>query len=389
MPRLASSRSAAVAVFLCACNNNATDPTDGGFGGGGGVMTEPTESTTAPIDPTTTGQPGESSGGQPGTTETSADGTSTGDTAGETTTTTTTTTTDTTGIDCTPGYQGCVCLPDNKCGNGLECDPEVQMCVPLGSLCGDAIVGGAEECDNGVNNGDDTMCKLDCTLQVCGDGALGPGEACDDGNMVDEDECTNACKPAVCGDMAVQTNEECDDGNMSNTDACVACKAAVCGDKFIQAGVEGCDDGNQIDKDGCSATCMVELGVCGAQFSTGWCPQAGTKEQYTRCESVTNNNKTCNNPIIRYGVLEGGIPADHSGNNFNAWCVQLGFAGYAGQFTLGNRPCDAPQGRLFGCTGYDEGVWHWCDWQDGNWYSQTLDYHQCNDGTQITSITCQ
>ena len=27
-------------------------------------------------------------------------------------------------------------------------------------------------------------------------------------------------------------------------------------------------------------------------------------------------------------------------------------------------------------------------WQDGPWYNQILDYHTCNDGQQITSITC-
>jgi hypothetical protein len=114
----------------------------------------------------------------------------------------------------------------------------------------------------------------------------------------------------------------------------------------------------------------------------GWCPQNGTKEQFTRCESVANGGKTCNNPFIRYGVVEGGIPASHGGNDYQAWCTQLGFAGFSGQVSLGNRACDAPQGRLFGCTGYDEPVWHWCDWQDGNWYNQSLDNHGCNMGTR-------
>jgi hypothetical protein len=111
--------------------------------------------------------------------------------------------------------------------------------------------------------------------------------------------------------------------------------------------------------------------------------------QYTKCESIGNNAKTCNNPEIKYGNLAGGIPASHPGNDFNKWCQQLGFAGWANQVTYGNRDCTAPKGRLFGCTSYDENVWHWCDWQDGPWYNQQLDYHTCNDGQQITSITCQ
>jgi cysteine-rich repeat protein len=32
-----------------------------------------------------------------------------------------------------------------------------------------------------------------CELEVCGNGTVDPGEACDDGNLVDDDECTNAC----------------------------------------------------------------------------------------------------------------------------------------------------------------------------------------------------
>ena len=128
---------------------------------------------------------------------------------------------------------------------------------------------------------------------------------------------------------------------------------------------------------------------CGGVFSTDWCPQVGTKEQFTRCESVANGGKTCNNPLIKYGTVEGGVPANHGGNNFSLWCTQLGFAGFSGQVSYGSRLCDPPQGQLFGCASYDENVWHWCDWQDGSWYNQVLDYHVCNDGTQITSVTCQ
>nr|WP_293175379.1 hypothetical protein [Nannocystis sp.] len=45
-------------------------------------------------------------------------------------------------------------------------------------------------------------------------------------------------------------------------------------------------------------------------------------------------------------------------------------------------------GAACGSGGPEKNVWHWCDWQDGTWYNQALNYQQCNDGTQITSITC-
>ena len=44
-------------------------------------------------------------------------------------------------------------------------------------------------------------------------------EACDDGNLLDEDACTNACA-ARCGDGIRALWEACDDGNQVNTDAC-------------------------------------------------------------------------------------------------------------------------------------------------------------------------
>jgi hypothetical protein len=122
---------------------------------------------------------------------------------------------------------------------------------------------------------------------------------------------------------------------------------------------------------------------------TDWCRQVGTRDQFTRCESAADAGATCINPEIRYGTTTGGIPATHSGNNFTTWCTQLGFSGYSGTVVYGSRSCTAPDGKLFGCTSYDESsVWHWCDWQDGYWRDSTLDYHTgCTSG-MITSITC-
>ena len=289
---------------------------------------------------------------------------------------------------CMDGTQDCPCYGNNTCNDGLACDAGTCVVAAM-PVCGDGMLAGMEECDAGADNGDTKTCKSDCTLQKCGDGAIGPGEACDDGNQVDNDACSNKCVTAACGDQVVQMGEACDDGNVVNTDGCIGCKAAACGDTFIQAGVEDCDDGNAIGGDGCSAVCKKEAPKCGGNFTTDWCPQQGTKEQSTRCESVGNNGKTCNNPFIKYGNVEGGVPASHGGNDFNKWCQQLGFGGFSGQVSYGNRSCTAPQGRLFGCSSYDEVVWHWCDWQDGSWYNQALNYQQCDDGQQITSITCQ
>ncbi|MCA9714936.1 MAG: DUF4215 domain-containing protein, partial [Myxococcales bacterium] len=47
---------------------------------------------------------------------------------------------------------------------------------------------------------------------LCGDGVVEGDEQCDDGNDVDEDDCTTACAPATCGDGFVWDGvEACDD----------------------------------------------------------------------------------------------------------------------------------------------------------------------------------
>ena len=119
-----------------------------------------------------------------------------------------------------------------------------------------------------------------------------------------------------------------------------------------------------------------------------WCWQAGTREQYTRCESASDDGTTCNNPVIRYGYVTEGVPTQHSGNQLDTWCQQLGFAGNT-DVTYGDRACEAPKyGRVFGSTGFDEdGVWHWADWRDGFWLNQELDNNACSSN-QITSVSC-
>ncbi|MCB9756216.1 MAG: DUF4215 domain-containing protein [Myxococcales bacterium] len=194
---------------------------------------------------------------------------------------------------CPEGSEGCPCLPGDVCDDDLICEDGV-CASPSDAVCGDGVVEGAEECDDGENNGDMAACKSDCTLNVCGDGLLGPDEACDDGNDVDTDECPSTCAIASCGDGFVQDGvEECDDGNDVDTDECLSdcvaascgdgviqegveecdegdanadtaacttmCLDAACGDGFVQEGVEECDDGNDVDDDECSNMCLFNV----------------------------------------------------------------------------------------------------------------------------------
>ena len=120
------------------------------------------------------------------------------------------------------------------------------------------------------------------------------------------------------------------------------------------------------------------------QCNQKWCLQKGlTKSQYTKCESVTNQGKTCNNPEIRYGSTEGGLPRYYS--NFDSpyvkWCQQMG--GTYSTHTLGTRTGYC----VYWSTGGDEPAAKWNDCEDGKWYNSSLDRHRTYSDF-ITSITC-
>ncbi|MGK0362023.1 MAG: cysteine-rich repeat protein, partial [Bradymonadia bacterium] len=58
---------------------------------------------------------------------------------------------------------------------------------------------------------------------ICGNGVVEGGEECDDGNVVDGDGCAADCTlNPICGDGNVDAGEECDDGNIDNGDGCDA-----------------------------------------------------------------------------------------------------------------------------------------------------------------------
>jgi len=111
-------------------------------------------------------------------------------------------------------------------------------------------------------------------------------------------------------------------------------------------------------------------------------------DMYTTCASLSANGLTCYKPTIQYGNVKGGVPAKHGSNRYGDWCKQIGFSSSGASVTYGSRTCTAPggKGKLFWCGGYDEPAKKWCDWQDGKWHNQRLDY-KCN-GQMITALTC-
>ena len=134
--------------------------------------------------------------------------------------------------------------------------------IAFDTACGDGIVEGGEECDDGKDNAAaPDKCRPNCAKPVCGDKIADSGEACDDGNELDLDACVS-CKLATCGDAHIQLGvEECDDGaaNANTPDKCrLTCKKPACGDQIVDSGETG-DDGNGQGGDGCSAACKLEV----------------------------------------------------------------------------------------------------------------------------------
>jgi cysteine-rich repeat protein len=94
------------------------------------------------------------------------------------------------------------------------------------ALLGLALLGGAVGCarTNEVatsDGGHDSVAAVDAVALGCGDGVVTGDEECDDGNRQDGDGCTNRCQWARCGDGIVRAGvEDCDDGSIG----CAACQ---------------------------------------------------------------------------------------------------------------------------------------------------------------------
>lgn len=110
-------------------------------------------------------------------------------------------------------------------------------------VCGDGILEGQEECDDG-NTSPGDGCDGNCRSEGgpgCGNGTLDDGEGCDDGNLNSGDGCSAGCSPEFCGDGIVQAGlgEECDDGNLVPGDSCMPiCENPPVEDTFLFSEVE-------------------------------------------------------------------------------------------------------------------------------------------------------
>ena len=162
---------------------------------------------------------------------------------------------------------------------------------------------------------------------VCGDARIDEeqGEECDDGNLVENDECTNACKLPACGDGIVSAGigEECDDGDPENPDApgddtddCTnSCKVAICGDGVRQAGVEECDDGNVSEGDGCREGCLKATCGDGVRRTTDMDGEPPEECDDGNDDSTDNCTIECKEPRCGDGFVRDNVEECDDGND--------------------------------------------------------------------------
>ncbi|MEW5850012.1 MAG: DUF4215 domain-containing protein [Myxococcota bacterium] len=70
--------------------------------------------------------------------------------------------------------------------------------------------------------------QVACIATWCGDGVVNGTEECDDGNRVGSDGCSASCVQELCGDGITQASEACDDGNADESDGCTTTCARTC-----------------------------------------------------------------------------------------------------------------------------------------------------------------
>ncbi len=179
------------------------------------------------------------------------------------------------------------------------------------TVCGNGVVEPGEDCDAGAENGTvASCCTAFCQLAAYGTTCTGGG--CD---------ATGSCVPTVCGDATVQPAEQCDAGAANGTGAscCTAachfaapgapctgglcdagglCVPPVCGNGVVEPG-EQCDASGA---NGTAAACCTAF----CQFTAPGAACTG---------AVCNAGGTCVAPVCGNGAVEPGEQCDEGAGN--------------------------------------------------------------------------
>lgn len=221
------------------------------------------------------------------------------------------------------------------CGDNLkdpaDAAPTFETMPPIDAApfqeCGDRLITGTEECDDG-NDSDDDECLSTCLL-ACGDGVVNPIETCDVGIPSGEGACPTQCDDADACTTNVLDGDGCrsacvftqitaridDDGccpvgadSLSDSDC-----TGICGNGVIEAG-ETCDTAiaagqpgacpamsDCVDNVACTSDLLVNGGSCTAvcdnseitmpQDGDGCCPAGATSADDDDCSAMCGDGK--------------------------------------------------------------------------------------------------
>ncbi len=150
-----------------------------------------------------------------------------------------------------------------------------------GGFCGDGIVEGAKQCDDGAQNGmPGDPCTNSCTW-VCTVGDP-HSPSCDDGNPCNGTETCQANHSCAAGTPPAN-GSSCGTAKLCNGGACAD---AVCGDGFVTS-PEECDDGsnNGGASDGCTKGCLF---VCVSADPTRNCTPPDLCAGQGTCNDTTH-----------------------------------------------------------------------------------------------------
>lgn len=187
------------------------------------------------------------------------------------------------------------CTVDSNCGspiNTIFCDASTLVNKTITPTC----IGNG--CVN-ITTTQNTTCAYgcqgsECLVPVCGNNVIEGDEECDDGNILDDDGCSSQCIVEYCGDQIINNvTETCDDGaNNDDTDGCFDdCSLTYCGDSIVQAPngynvSEACDLGN--------TSCTTTQGYSGISECLQDCSGYGACITDEYCgDSIVNGNEVC------------------------------------------------------------------------------------------------
>ncbi len=268
----------------------------------------------------------------------------------------------------------------NSTCSGYDAVPAGATCTA--TSCGDGIVNGTEECDDGAKNGEYGYCGDSCTFasgSYCGDGVISGGEACDCGDS--STTATSSSRPYA-GSAGSCVGYNGAYGSNLNTTCAWDCSgpAGYCGDATVDSG-ESCD-GNadaysgKICADGvtkCTTDADCGGATCGGLLN-GECPAEGYL-----CNGGTNDGYVCYSPSWS-------IAANYVGDYF---CETLGGGtcerNARSYQTYHTRTCD--DGSSTSMCGWN--AWDYCNANGQSCGNGVVDGdEECDDGNDIATDSC-